>query len=77
MFRLFVIVSCFLMFSACSTDSELRRAEYLDAGYLKRLELPPDLILDGGEAQLKLPKPSDKAIQQYKDGLAEDAEDKE
>ena len=77
MFRLFIIFSCLFVLSACSNDKELRRAEYLDAGYLKKLELPPDLLIDDGSSQLKLPKPSERAMQEYKAGLAEDAKDLE
>lgn len=77
MFRLFIIVSCLFVVTACSTDAEQRRAEYLDANYLMRLELPPDLIFEDSNSQLILPKPSERAMQEYKAGLEEDAEDKE
>lgn len=72
--RLFIIVSALLVMSACSTEGERRRAEYLDADYLTRLELPPDLIYEDNNArktQLILPQPTEKALKQYKAGLDE------
>ena len=72
--RLLIIVTCLFVLSACSTEGDRRRAEYLDADYLTRLELPPDLIYEDKNAsrtQLVLPKPTEKALKQYKAGLDE------
>lgn len=74
MHRLFIIVTGLLVISACSTEGDRRRAEYLDADYLTRLELPPDLIYadkNAGNTQLTLPEPTEKALKQYRAGLNE------
>jgi len=71
MLRFITLFSFFIMLSGCSSDGDERRADYLKADYLKRLELPPDLIFEGNDKQLVIPKPTKKAMQQYKDGLAE------
>ena len=76
MLRFVFMVTCVFAMVACSTDGDRRRAEYLDADYLTQLELPPDLIeADGSndlrDTQLKLPKPSAKAMQTYKASLAD------
>ena len=66
--RLYIIVTCMYVMSACSTEGDRRRAEYLDANYLTRLELPPDLIYEDKNAsltQLILPKPTQKALKKY------------
>lgn len=72
MLRVSVFFSCMLVLVGCSTEGEIRRAEYLDADYLTRLELPPDLIFEGGSAILKIPVPTKQAMQKFQAGLKED-----
>lgn len=51
--------------AACSSDSDVRREEYLDADYYTRLELPPDLTEPDSSRKLRLPQPSQRAQQQF------------
>lgn len=74
MFRLLITVPCLFVLLSCATEGDRRRAEYLDASYLQRLELPPDLIYEESnldKSQLKLPKPTEKATRAFKEGLEE------
>lgn len=71
MLRFITLFSLFVLMSACSSDGEERRANYLKADYLQRLELPPDLIFEDSKKQLVIPKPTERAMKEYQDGLAE------
>jgi len=72
MLRFSVLFSLLLSLVACGSDGEKRRAEYLDADYLKRLELPPDLIFEDSSTRLILPVPTERAMQQHQKDLEED-----
>jgi len=52
-----------LLISACSND----RPVYHGAEYYKNLEVPPDLTEPDTAGELKVPKPTDEAIQRFRD----------
>ncbi len=56
-----------VVLSACSTDGNERRDAYLDADYYTRLELPPDLTAPDARNQVTVPKPTDAAIEKFRD----------
>ncbi len=62
---LLCLVSLLGLLSACSSDSEVRRQQYLDADYYTRLELPPDLTRPDDSRALRVPRPGDKAMQRF------------
>ena len=68
--RKFLLVSLALTLAACSSDSEVRRQEYLDADYYTRLELPPDLTAPDTSRALRVPKPGKQAMQHFKQQTA-------
>jgi len=70
-FRLFFSFSIFVLLTACSSDGE-ERPEYLDSVSIKGLEVPPTLTRPNNREELKIPKPSAKALALLKE--REDAE---
>lgn len=63
----FVVVALVLVVSGCSSDGDKRRQEYLDADYYTRLEIPPDLTSNVGKEQLNAPRPTDRAVEKFKE----------
>lgn len=62
----FAVLLAVFISSGCSSDSDVRRQEYLDADYYTRLELPPDLTAPEDVKQLTAPKPTDAAIGKFR-----------
>lgn len=58
-------LSALVALSACSSEGDRRKAEYLEADYFGRLELPPDLTETVADQQLSIPKPTDKALSSF------------
>ena len=69
--RNLLLLSVLVALTACSSDSEVRRQEYLDADYYTRLELPPDLTAPDTSRALRVPKPGKQAMQHFKQQTAE------
>jgi outer membrane protein assembly factor BamC len=65
-----VAVLTALAISACSND----RPVYHGAEYYKNLEVPPDLTEPDTTDELKVPKPTDEAIQRFRDNNKLDTE---
>ena len=59
-----------VLIAGCSSDGNERRQEYLDADYYKRLELPPDLTSSSDKNQLNTPRPTEEAIDRFKQDTA-------
>lgn len=53
--------------SSCSLFGGDERPVYQGAEYYKNLEVPPDLTAPGSAEELKIPKPSDEALQRFRD----------
>ncbi len=64
-FRLSLALSLINLSAGCSSDGE-ERPEYLNAHSVKSLEVPPKLTSPDTRGALKLPQPSEKAMEQFK-----------
>ncbi len=62
--KVFSLVLIALMLSACGAN---KRPVYQGAEYYKNLEIPPDLTAPDTGDQLAVPRPSDKALQRFRD----------
>ncbi|MFW2372902.1 MAG: outer membrane protein assembly factor BamC [Gammaproteobacteria bacterium] len=57
-----ISVLALLTLAGCSSDGE-KRPEYLDSQSLKELQVPPRLSTPDTRAELKIPEPSEKALE--------------
>ena len=64
LFPVFFIGGLVVITTGCGSNGE-ERPEYLDAGSVQSLEIPPRLTIPDTSGALRLPKPSDKALSQF------------
>lgn len=56
-----------LTLSSCGLFGSKERPVYQGAEYYKNLEVPPDLTEPGSAEELKIPKPTEEALQRFRD----------
>jgi outer membrane protein assembly factor BamC len=66
-FKLILIAVGIMVIVGCSSSAEVRRQKYLDADYYTRLEMPPNLTEPTASQQLSIPKPTDAALEKFKE----------
>lgn len=71
-----LLFSSFIFLNACSSDGDTR-PEYMDAGTIQKLEMPPQLTQPDTENALHLPEPSAKAKAAFANGSSSDSAVKE
>jgi len=65
-FKFILIAVVAMVIVGCSSSAEVRRQKYLDADYYTRLEMPPNLTEPSASQQLSVPKPTDAAMEKFK-----------